>query len=45
MVGRGALIKPWIFLEFKEGRELNPSTEDRIGELLCRWCTQAGRAG
>ena len=30
MIGRGALIKPWIFLEHREGRELNPSAQDRI---------------
>ena len=28
--GRGALIKPWIFQEVKEGQELNPSAEDRV---------------
>ncbi|KXZ53882.1 hypothetical protein GPECTOR_6g800 [Gonium pectorale] len=31
MTGRGALIKPWIFQEFKEGRELLPSTLERVG--------------
>mmetsp|Transcript_16089 Transcript_16089/g.40885 ORF Transcript_16089/g.40885 Transcript_16089/m.40885 type:complete len:451 (-) Transcript_16089:81-1433(-) len=31
MVGRGALIKPWIFQEFKEGRELVLDAADRIG--------------
>jgi tRNA-dihydrouridine synthase 3 len=30
MVGRGALIKPWIFQEFQDGREWEPSLEDRI---------------
>ncbi|KAG7368752.1 nifR3 family TIM-barrel protein [Nitzschia inconspicua] len=30
MVGRGALIKPWIFQEFKDGLEWEPSLEDRI---------------
>jgi tRNA-dihydrouridine synthase len=32
MVGRGALIKPWIFEEFRLGRELLPTTEERVGE-------------
>lgn len=31
MVGRGALIKPWIFQEYKEGRELVLDANDRIG--------------
>ncbi|KAG2493961.1 hypothetical protein HYH03_007891 [Edaphochlamys debaryana] len=31
MAGRGALIKPWIFQEFKEGRELQLSAADRVG--------------
>ena len=29
MTGRGALIKPWLFQEFKDQRELNPSTLER----------------
>ncbi|CAG9466320.1 unnamed protein product [Pedinophyceae sp. YPF-701] len=31
MVGRGALIKPWIFQEFKENRVMLPTTRERIG--------------
>lgn len=30
MAGRGALIKPWLFQEFRDQRELNPSTTDRL---------------
>jgi tRNA-dihydrouridine synthase 3 len=30
MVGRGALIKPWIFQEFRDQEEWEPSLEDRI---------------
>jgi len=29
MTGRGALIKPWLFQEYKDQRELNPSTLER----------------
>lgn len=29
MAGRGALIKPWLFQEFKDQQELAPSTHDR----------------
>jgi tRNA-dihydrouridine synthase 3 len=35
MVGRGALIKPWIFQEVKEGRELSLDATDRL-EIYCR---------
>lgn len=31
MAGRGALIKPWIFQEVREGRELALSAQDRVG--------------
>lgn len=34
MTGRGALIKPWLFQEFKDQRELNPSTLDRCLQRL-----------
>jgi tRNA-dihydrouridine synthase 3 len=30
MAGRGALIKPWIFKEFRDGVAWNPSPEERI---------------
>jgi tRNA-dihydrouridine synthase 3 len=30
MIGRGALIKPWIFQELREGRALNPTSEERV---------------
>ena len=31
MTGRGALTKPWIFQEFKEGRGLDPNAGERVG--------------
>lgn len=41
MVGRWALAKPWIFREFREGREIPMIPEDRLGVVrryaeLCR---------
>lgn len=37
MVGRGALIKPWIFKEVAEGKDWNPTAEDRV-EVYLRLC-------
>ncbi|ABO98995.1 predicted protein, partial [Ostreococcus lucimarinus CCE9901] len=31
MVGRGALIKPWIFKEYRERKCWNPTVEQRVG--------------
>jgi len=30
MTGRGALVKPWLFQEWREGRELDPTAEERV---------------
>lgn len=37
MVGRGALVKPWIFREVREGREWAPSALERVG-VYARLC-------
>jgi len=31
MVGRGALMKPWIFKEFRESESYSPDAQERIG--------------
>uniref|UniRef100_A0A182R6J2 tRNA-dihydrouridine(47) synthase [NAD(P)(+)] n=1 Tax=Anopheles funestus TaxID=62324 RepID=A0A182R6J2_ANOFN len=36
MVGRGALIKPWVFQEIKERKTLDPSSAERF-EMLKRY--------
>jgi tRNA-dihydrouridine synthase 3 len=33
MLGRGALIKPWLFREIREGRSWLPSPEERVGVM------------
>jgi tRNA-dihydrouridine synthase 3 len=33
MIGRGALIKPWIFREIREGRSWLPTPEERLAVL------------
>ncbi|XP_058815845.1 tRNA-dihydrouridine(47) synthase [NAD(P)(+)]-like isoform X2 [Topomyia yanbarensis] len=36
MIGRGALIKPWLFREIKEQKPLDPSSSERM-EMLKRY--------
>ena len=31
MAGRGALIKPWLFQEYAEGRAFEPDARERMG--------------
>ena len=31
MAGRGALIKPWLFQEYAEGRSFEPDAHERVG--------------
>ena len=42
MVGRGALIKPWIFQEFRESQEWHPSEAERIAiyRKLATYCKE-----
>ncbi|EDW13403.1 tRNA-dihydrouridine(47) synthase [NAD(P)(+)]-like [Drosophila mojavensis] len=37
MIGRGALIKPWIFQEIKEQKACSPSSTQRF-EMMRRYC-------
>ncbi len=34
MLGRGALIKPWLFREIAEGRSIEPDAGERLGMLM-----------
>jgi tRNA-dihydrouridine synthase 3 len=40
MTARGALVKPWLFREAKEGREIHPGGSERM-DLLRRYVTLA----
>eukprot|EP00766_Chilomastix_caulleryi_P000978 gnl/Chilomastix_caulleri/1955.p2 GENE.gnl/Chilomastix_caulleri/1955~~gnl/Chilomastix_caulleri/1955.p2 ORF type:complete len:106 (-),score=28.59 gnl/Chilomastix_caulleri/1955:487-804(-) len=37
MIGRGALVKPWIFKEIKDQVQLDPTSSERM-EHLRRFC-------
>ena len=43
MVGRGALIKPWIFEEIEKGQYLDKSASERLGyiEQFCKYGLEA----
>jgi len=34
MLGRGALIKPWLFREIEENKEWEPTAEERVGVYM-----------
>ncbi|KAH0574328.1 Dihydrouridine synthase [Spironucleus salmonicida] len=42
IIGRGALQKPWIFKEIKEGRELDLSSQERFEmlQMFCEFCVE-----
>ena len=43
MIGRGALIKPWIFEEIEKGQYLDKTSSERLGyiEQFCRYGLEA----